>query len=59
MGAVFDQEFHYIRRGDGAEEIFDYRTDPSETSDLSQTVTGRERIARLRQRLASRPHLPQ
>jgi arylsulfatase A-like enzyme len=61
MRAVFDQQFHYIRRGDGVEELFDYRVDPSETSDLSQTAAGGQRIARLRQRLesASRQHLPQ
>ncbi len=51
MRSVFDQRFHYIRRGDGAEELFDYRADPAETSDLSKTDAGRQQIAGLRRLL--------
>jgi arylsulfatase A-like enzyme len=47
MVSVFDARFHYIRRGDGAEELFDYRADPAESSDLSRTDEGKARIADL------------
>ncbi len=53
MRSVFDQQFHYIRRGDGAEELFDYRADPAETSDLSRTPAGRQKIAELTRWLQS------
>ena len=47
MRSVFDQQFHYIRRGDGAEELFNYRADSAETSDLSRTTDGKQRIVEL------------
>jgi arylsulfatase A-like enzyme len=53
MRSVFDQRFHYIRRGDGAEELFDYRADPAEVSDLSRTPAGRQKIAELARWLQS------
>ena len=55
MRSVFDQQFHYIRRGDGVEELFDYRADRTETSDLSRTPAGRQRIADLVTLLESGP----
>jgi len=51
MQSVFDEQFHYIRRGDGAEQVFAYRDDRAEQFDLSGTNAGRERMPALRQLL--------
>jgi arylsulfatase A-like enzyme len=40
MRAVFDDEFHYIRRGDGHEELYAYRIDTAEERDLKGTPEG-------------------
>jgi arylsulfatase A-like enzyme len=53
MQSVFDEQFHYIRRGDGVEELYAYREDPAEVSDLSKTDVGRQRIPQLRRLLES------
>ena len=55
MRSVFDQQFHYIRRGDGAEELFAYREDRAEASDLSATEVGRQRIHEFRRLLDAIP----
>jgi len=55
MRSVFDQQFHYIRRGDGVEELFDYRADPTEKSDLSRTEAGKQRMAGLRRLVVDLP----
>jgi arylsulfatase A-like enzyme len=55
MRSVFDQQFHYIRRGDGAEELFAYREDRAEASDLSATEVGRQRIPEFRRLLDAIP----
>ena len=48
MFSVFDDEFHYIRRGDGKEELFAYRVDPGELTDLARTAAGRQKVEELR-----------
>jgi arylsulfatase A-like enzyme len=48
MIAAFDEKFHYIRRGDGAEQLFAYRTDPAEEHDLAATPEGARELPRLR-----------
>jgi hypothetical protein len=49
MRAVIDDRFHYIRNeGDGEEQLFDYRADGSERSDLASTTEGRAMLARFR-----------
>lgn len=53
MRSLLDERFHYIRRGDGFEELFDYRADPSELRNLGATAEGQREIVRLRARLAS------
>jgi arylsulfatase A-like enzyme len=53
MHAIVDRQFHYIRRGDGQEELFAYRTDPAEAQNLAQTPDGQRALGRLRAQLAS------
>jgi arylsulfatase A-like enzyme len=53
MRSVFDQQFHYIRRGDGAEELFDYRADSGEMTELGRTPAGKAVIEGLRRLLES------
>jgi arylsulfatase A-like enzyme len=48
MKAVFDGEFHYIRRGDGQEELYAYRTDVAEEQNLGKTPEGEAVLMRLR-----------
>ena len=38
---VVEGKYHYIRNGDGTEEVYDIFGDPSEHSDLIATPTGR------------------
>ncbi len=57
MVSVVVQDFHYIRSGDGKEEIYDLRKDRWETKDLSDTSGGRALSACLRNQLhAYLPH---
>jgi len=41
-------ELHYIRNGDGTEEVYDLRYDPAEHNDLIQTLRGAEAAAHAR-----------
>ena len=51
MRSVFDTEYHYILRGDGEEQLFDYRADPEELTDLGSTEIGRLKLQELRRQL--------
>jgi arylsulfatase A-like enzyme len=59
MASVFDATGHYIRNGDGAEELYAYRTDPGETDDRAKRGEGRDTLpvyrAQLRDALARNP----
>jgi arylsulfatase A-like enzyme len=55
MRAILDGQFHYIRRGDGLEELYAYRIDKAETRNLSDTPEGQRELARLRALLATLP----
>ncbi len=59
MRAVVGRRFHYIRRGDGAENLFDFRTDVAETRDLVGTRVGEQALPRLRKLLLGQaaPHV--
>ncbi len=46
MRALFDSTAHYIRNGDGVEELYAYREDPDERRDVARTDTAR--VAALR-----------
>jgi len=48
MSSAFDERFHYILRGDGAEELFEYRTDSLELRNLATSAETIPVMARLR-----------
>ena len=55
MRSMLDGRFHYIRRGDGQEELFAYRTDPGETQNLAGSPEGQRELERFRARIAASP----
>ncbi len=42
-------DIHYIRTGDGGEELYNLKTDPLEVRDLTLTASGRDALPKLRQ----------
>lgn len=48
MKSLLEERWHYIRNGDGREELYDFRSDPLEQRDLSGTAEGRRTIERRR-----------
>lgn len=52
MISLIDDSTHYIRNGDGVEELYAWRRDPAEKSNLAELEGSRTRVARLRARLA-------
>ena len=44
MASVFDATGHYIRNGDGVEELYAYRTDPGETDDRAKRSEDRDTL---------------
>jgi len=53
-----DSAWHYIRYGNGNEELFAWRTDPDELKNLAATAAGRPIAARYRDRVAEALGLP-
>jgi arylsulfatase A-like enzyme len=43
--------YHYVRAGDGTEELYDFASDPKEERDLARSQEGAERLARFRSSL--------
>ena len=52
LKAIVEDSFHYIVDGDGREELYAYRSDPAEASNLAATTHGQLRLPLLRARLA-------
>ncbi|MCP4609837.1 MAG: sulfatase [Planctomycetes bacterium] len=48
MKSLIIGDMHYIRNGDGSEEVYDLRNDPYEHNDLIQTPRGAETAAQVR-----------
>ncbi|MCP4609835.1 MAG: sulfatase [Planctomycetes bacterium] len=48
MKSLVTGDMHYIRNGDGTEEIYDFHNDPSEQDDLIQTPRGVDAAAKAR-----------
>jgi arylsulfatase A-like enzyme len=48
MKSLVTGDMHYIRNGDGTEEVYDLRHDPAERNDLIQTPRGEEAAAHAR-----------
>jgi arylsulfatase A-like enzyme len=55
MRSIVHGRWHYIRNGDGSEELYDFRSDPDETDDLAAGEAGRAALTALRGAL--RAHL--
>ncbi len=51
MQSLVVGRYHYIRRGDGAEELYDWVADPEELADLAGTETARPELEAFRARL--------
>ena len=51
--SVLADPWHYIRWGDGGEELYDVREDPEEVNDLARTPEGRARLPLLKAMLDS------
>jgi arylsulfatase A-like enzyme len=51
MASVFDATGHYIRNGDGVEELYAYRADPGETDDRAKRAEGQDTLPTYRDRL--------
>jgi len=51
MQSLLDGDYHYIRNGDGREELYALNDDPEERHDLSQRDESRERLERFRAEL--------
>jgi len=51
MASVFDATGHYIRNGDGVEELYAYRTDPDELRDRAKLGDGRDTLPAYRAQL--------
>ena len=48
MRSVVSDGLHYIRNGDGVEELYDFASDPGETRDISKTPRGVNAVKHLR-----------
>ncbi len=55
MRSALDAQYHFIRRGDGEEELFDYLADPAEAHNLMGTAAGDRVLPRLRAAI-DKPH---
>jgi hypothetical protein len=51
MQSVVSDGMHYIRNGDGTEELYDFETDAAELNDLSSRPEAQASLERLRARI--------
>jgi arylsulfatase A-like enzyme len=51
MISLIDDSLHYIRNGDGVEELYAFRGDPTEKSNLAELEGSRTGVVRFRARL--------
>lgn len=51
MKSLIIDQYHYIRRGDGREELYNFESDPEEKQDLSHSQELREMLERFRSSL--------
>jgi arylsulfatase A-like enzyme len=52
MRSTLDSAWHYIRYGDGEEQLFAWPRDPAERTNLADSTSAREALAAQRERLA-------
>ncbi len=48
MQSLVTNRYHYVRNGDGQEELYDWANDPWEQSDLAKTADGRDQLTQFR-----------
>ena len=48
MKSLLVNRYHYIKNGDGREELYDFENDPLEQHDLARSEDGRRALARFR-----------
>ena len=48
MKSLVAGRYHYVRNGDGSEELYDFENDPDEQHDLATSSEGRRLLARFR-----------
>ena len=48
LQSLVSTDHHYIKNGNGKEELYDWQADPWEQSDLSKTPRGLEKLAYFR-----------
>ena len=53
MQSIFQGDYHYIRNGDGVEELYNWRRDPDEEQDLAGSEQGRSLVLSLRAAMRS------
>jgi arylsulfatase A-like enzyme len=53
LESILDQRYHYIRSGLGKEELYAWRTDSLELTDLARTPMGKDVVRDLRARLTT------
>ncbi|MGE0555918.1 MAG: sulfatase-like hydrolase/transferase [Gemmatimonadales bacterium] len=58
LATILDQRYHYVVDGFGAEQLYDYRADPAERTNLIGTPGAGDVVSRLRRRLDSAVTLP-
>jgi arylamine N-acetyltransferase len=51
MTTLVLKQYHYIKNGDGREELYDFETDPSETRDLADSEEHRQMLDQFRMHL--------
>jgi hypothetical protein len=51
MKSLVDDRYHFIKNGDGREELYDWEHDPWETQDLAGTEGGRPLLEQFRKSL--------
>ncbi len=51
MKSLVLSQYHYIKNGDGREELYDWKTDPGEERDLAASVEGRQILVSFRENL--------
>ena len=54
MLSLMDERFHYIRNGDGREELYDYLADVDESTNIAESADSASLLAPFRERLAQR-----
>jgi arylsulfatase A-like enzyme len=53
MRGIIEDPYHYILNGDGAEELYNYRQDPSEERNLAVSAMAEDRVRRFREMVST------